>query len=125
METVIAFIMAAVGDTANWPEGVAEVVRSVVLADNGTESDTYAPTVECVYHVAGLRHRGTRVRYGALGSSNRGAADRTVTSYPAAGRRSPVPARRSGVIASRDTICCAWLYSRSSSVRLPRKQPSR
>jgi hypothetical protein len=125
METVIAFMAVVSAATGNWPQGDAEVVRSVVLVANGTESDTYTPTIEFVYHVAGLPHRGTRVRYGTLGSSNRGAADPTVASYPAAGRRSPVPARRSGVIASRDTICCVWQSSRFSSARLPRRLPFR
>src|SRR4051812_32520020 len=104
MQTGIAFLMAAVGaalialavrnwrrgaSTGNWPQGDAEIVRSVVVVDKGTESDTYTATIEYAYQIARLPHRGTRVRYGAIGSSNRGAAERTVASYPV-GSRHPV-----------------------------------
>jgi hypothetical protein len=101
VETGIAFILAAVvvallalavrnwirgAASRDWPQVEAEIVRAFVLVDTSTETDTYTPNVEYDYQVAGASHRGTRLRYGALGSSNRGPAERTIASYPVGSR---------------------------------------
>jgi len=75
--------------TREWRQAEAEIVRSFVLVDKGTESDTFTPTVEYAYQVAGVSYRGMRLRFGACGSSNRAHAERAAAAYPA-GSRHPV-----------------------------------
>jgi hypothetical protein len=104
METAITCILVAVGAalvalavrnwirgaaSRDWPQSEAEIVRSFVLVNTDTDGDTYTPTFEYDYQVAGVPHRGTRLRYGAIGSSNRKQAERTIAAYPV-GSRHPV-----------------------------------
>jgi hypothetical protein len=75
--------------TSAWPQTEAEIVRSFVAVDKSTDADTFTATIEYEYQVAGISHRGARVRYGAYASSNRGAAERAVAAFRV-GSRCPV-----------------------------------
>jgi len=68
----------------NWPLVPGTIVRSFVLVDEDSEGGKgYTPRVEYDYVVEGKKYRGTRLRYGQTGNSNRERAERVILSYPA------------------------------------------
>jgi hypothetical protein len=65
----------------NWLPAEGRILRSLVLAGTSDEGETLTPQVEYEYAVSGIKYRGTRLRYGQIGSWNRKQAERTIARY--------------------------------------------
>jgi hypothetical protein len=65
----------------NWPPSQGCILRSLVLVGTSDEGESFTPQVEYEYVVAGVNYRGTRLRYGQIGSWNRKQAERTIARY--------------------------------------------
>ncbi len=65
----------------NWSPAQGCILRSVVLVGTSDDGENFTPRVEYEYVVAGVKYRGTRLRYGQIGSWNRKQAERTIARY--------------------------------------------
>ena len=67
----------------DWPTAAGKIVSSEVNhRTNRQATTTYHPRLQYTYVVDGTTHRGRRVAYGSLGSSNPSRAQRIVKKYP-------------------------------------------
>ena len=65
-----------------WPQTQGRILRSFVLVQTDSErGKSYTPSVEYEYSVEGVTYRGTRIRYGQIGSTGRRRAERALADY--------------------------------------------
>jgi hypothetical protein len=66
-----------------WTQTSGTILRTFVLVETDPEgSKGFTPSIEFEYVVEGNRYKGSRLRYGQVGSSKRELAERTIAAYP-------------------------------------------
>jgi hypothetical protein len=66
-----------------WSQTTGTISRAFVLVETDPEGNKgFTPSIEFEYVVEGNRYKGSRLRYGQVGSSNRERAERTIAGYP-------------------------------------------
>ena len=58
-------------DSARWPAVFGKIEASELVADKGSDGDTYRVKVRYSYNVAGKEYAGDRLAFGYLGCSNK------------------------------------------------------